>query len=185
MIAIRPLEVRRDTHHASGINEVGILRIKRIREGRHAARQKAVGVGERRHVVELLADREGLLVRTRIPLVAGHTAPEKPGAGANRRLAIPKRIPRDANAGSEVPLLHRHDAARDAGVAREQHARRNTWINVRNPALDESGLTVMLVYRRRLQVVTEAQVQGEARLDAIVVLQEKPGIPEIVLRGNR
>ena len=60
LIAERPLEVESDGQQTGGKNELGVARRIEIREGRDAAGQAGIRMGEGRHRGELLADGEGL-----------------------------------------------------------------------------------------------------------------------------
>ena len=70
--------------------------------GRNAARQRAVRIGEGLHVGELLADRERLEVGRGVPLVAGNAAVEDAGSRADRSFAVTERIPCQAEARREM-----------------------------------------------------------------------------------
>ncbi len=83
-----------------------------------------VDIAERGDGVKRLPDGEGLGIGRLVPLVAAYTSVEDATGRADCRLAVTKRIPRDAHARGEVMPTGVRDAPRYSRVPGEQHPQR-------------------------------------------------------------
>src|SRR5579859_3715562 len=81
-----------------------------------------IGITKRCDRVECLPNGERLCIRRLVPLVAADAAKEKTSTGAHSRLAVAKRVPRDANTRRDMMILIWSDTARHSRVSGEQHS---------------------------------------------------------------
>ena len=131
---------------------------------------KAVANGERHGVAGL------------VPLIAAGRAVEDARRGANRGLAVSKRIPCKTDTRRNVAERRADDAATDAFVPREQHAKRRARSNSGLLVGNKRRRPVMGIDGRRIDVPAESKVGRETGRDAVVVLCKCRDVPSAQMR---
>ena len=159
-----PLIVFRDGFDAGRGQEAGARRAIGVRK-RISIREGGripVDVGERGDRVEGLPDGEGLRIGGLVPFVGADAAVEDARAGADRRLAVSKRIPRDTDTRGDMMQPVVGDAARHTGVSGEQHPQRRRRNLGGLHARDKRRGEVRRLDWGQLQVIAQSQVQRES-----------------------
>ena len=184
LVGVGPDEVERRAEHLGGQREAGTGRVVDEGEG-VAAGRVAIGIREREHLRERLAERERLVVRGGVPLVAGGAPVEDAEGGADGGPAVAEGIPGDADARRDVVPVGAGDAAGNAGIAREEQALggRRGYLGLLPGDVGE--LAVLGIRERELHVVAQAEVQRHPRVDAEVVLREQAQVPSLVRLPDR
>src|SRR5579859_138013 len=113
---------------------------------------------------------ERLEVRGLVPVVSADEAVKDAKSRTNRGLPAARRVPGNTDAGLHVMPANRDDSARDARIADEELTGGRSRLHRGLHTRYECGRQFIRIRRRSLDLPADAQVEGQARIEAEVIL---------------